>query len=130
MGYKPGKGLGKALQGIAAPVEAHVRKGRGAIGAYGPEKKTKVGELKLTTTKKVKDEKSEPEDEGKKQWSKKGHTKRYFFKSVEDVIEKGKKPDYIFYDSNKKASQVKVRILKYIQSFYIILLNKILFLGN
>lgn len=40
MGYQPGKGLGKDLQGIAQPVQAHKRSGRGAIGAYGPEKVT------------------------------------------------------------------------------------------
>jgi len=32
MGYQMGKGLGKDLQGISAPIVASVRKGRGAIG--------------------------------------------------------------------------------------------------
>ncbi|XP_070505533.1 septin-interacting protein 1 [Chironomus tepperi] len=106
MGYQPGKGLGKALQGISAPVEAHVRKGRGAIGLYGPEKKTKIAELK-PSTKKDDDKKDGKSEEFKRQWSKKGHKKRQF-KSVEDVIEKGKKPDYMLYDSGNKLSKVTV----------------------
>ncbi|CAO1370346.1 unnamed protein product [Diamesa hyperborea] len=106
MGYQPGKGLGKTLQGIAAPVEAHVRKGRGAIGAYGPEKKTAVGDLKMK--KSVDELKKDPESEDKKQWAKKGHKNRYFYKTVEDVIEKGKRPDYMLYDSTKKMSKVTV----------------------
>ncbi|TRY76202.1 hypothetical protein TCAL_11554 [Tigriopus californicus] len=37
MGYQVGKGLGKSLQGRSDIVEAHLRRGRGAIGAYGRE---------------------------------------------------------------------------------------------
>ncbi len=38
MGYEPGKGLGKNLQGISTPVEAKQRKGKAAIGFYGSER--------------------------------------------------------------------------------------------
>lgn len=38
MGFQPGKGLGKNLQGMTKPIETALRKGKGAIGYYGPEK--------------------------------------------------------------------------------------------
>ncbi|XP_065075830.1 septin-interacting protein 1 [Ochlerotatus camptorhynchus] len=105
MGYQPGKGLGKDLQGIAAPIQAHLRKGRGAIGAYGPEKKTVVMDQKL---KKEKEETKEiKEKDPGQQWRKDKHKGRYFYKSVEDVIEKGKRT-YTLFEKNSKLSNVKV----------------------
>lgn len=32
MGYQPSQGLGKKLQGVTVPIEANLKKGRGAIG--------------------------------------------------------------------------------------------------
>ncbi|XP_012225804.1 tuftelin-interacting protein 11 [Linepithema humile] len=90
MGFEPGKGLGKQLQGISAPVEAHLRKGRGAIGAYGPEKVPKIPE------KKKDDEKEEAKESKTKvsQWRKgdnSGKKKvRYCYRSVDQVLEDGK----------------------------------------
>lgn len=90
MGFEPGKGLGKNLQGIGAPVEAHLRKGRGAIGAYGPEKFAKIAEKK-------KEEVTEDakEQKGKTSQWRKGDTAgkkkvRYCYRSVDQVIEDGK----------------------------------------
>lgn len=108
MGFEPGKGLGKQLQGISTPVEAHLRKGRGAIGAYGPEKGPKVPEKK----------KEDEIDEGKEsktklsQWRKDGGTVKkkvnYVYRSVDQVLEDGKlKPNKKVRISNE-MSKVKV----------------------
>ncbi|KAL0110405.1 hypothetical protein PUN28_013796 [Cardiocondyla obscurior] len=89
MGFEPGKGLGKQLQGISAPVEAHLRRGRGAIGAYGPEKTPKIPEKK-------KDDDGEEAKESKSkvsQWRKGDSNKkkvRYVYRSVDQVLEDGK----------------------------------------
>jgi tuftelin-interacting protein 11 len=52
MGFQPGIGLSKDLQGIAAPVEAHLRRGRGTIGAYVLEKVQNVADFSQIQRKK------------------------------------------------------------------------------
>ncbi len=37
MGWEKGKGIGKEMQGRAVPVQALLRKGKGAVGMYGNE---------------------------------------------------------------------------------------------
>ncbi|KRT80050.1 hypothetical protein AMK59_8369, partial [Oryctes borbonicus] len=90
MGFQPGKGLGKDLQGISTPVEAHLRKGRGAIGAYGPEKTPTI-----VPKKEIKERVDIENLENKSKWKKNDMANkktRYYYKSVDDVIEKGKRP--------------------------------------
>ncbi|XP_059618137.1 septin-interacting protein 1 [Phlebotomus argentipes] len=99
MGYQPGKGLGKSLQGISTPVQAHVRKGRGAIGAYGPEKAATLADQK--PVKKIDEDEKEERDFKEKlsQWRRDETAKttklKYVYKSAQDVIEKGKKGPFI-----------------------------------
>jgi tuftelin-interacting protein 11 len=59
MGWEKGKGIGKDLQGRAVPVEATVRKGKAAVGMYGPESK----EVRLKQQQEQY-EKEENDDEG------------------------------------------------------------------
>lgn len=88
MGFQAGKGLGKDLQGINAPIEAHVRKGRGAIGAYGKEKKTAPAASLDPTVEKSKPDKQVTPRESK--WQKSGKVKQkveYKYVTAEEVLQ-------------------------------------------
>lgn len=109
MGYQPGKGLGKDLQGIAQPVQAHMRSGRGAIGAYGPEKRQTIGDGKGGKPKVDEDVKETIEFQEKmnhwrKDVPKSGKKSRYYYKSVQDVIDKGKSKNYLLSDRLRYGS--------------------------
>ncbi|XP_034100066.2 septin-interacting protein 1 [Drosophila albomicans] len=117
MGYEPGKGLGKDLQGISQPVQAHVRKGRGAIGAYGPEVAASIGGQGPGKQGRIEDEARESKESKEQQnkWRKGGgetrekHGKRYYYKSVEEVIAKGKKSDHLLGEKlSKRLGNVPV----------------------
>ncbi|XP_057669177.1 tuftelin-interacting protein 11 isoform X1 [Diorhabda carinulata] len=111
MGFQPGKGLGKDLQGISAPVEAHLRKGRGAIGAYGPEKSASIPKM-MDNTLKMEIENETDETKGESKWKKTeslSKKSRYYYRSVDDVIEKGKRPGaYRNLGNASELSKVKV----------------------
>jgi len=91
MGFQPGKGLGKALQGRTAIVEAHLRKGKGAIGAYGHEggrpKKEKLLDSDEEEEKQFKDKLNQWRT-GTAVGAKKKNVS-YVYKSVDDVLAEG-----------------------------------------
>lgn len=104
MGYEPGKGLGKDLQGISYPVEARIRKGRGAIGAYGPEISKNVSTMASADANSIPENKEFIMKLNK--WKKSVNTdvridksfKKYSYKTVEEVLEKSKSANFIFTD--------------------------------
>ncbi|KAK0075500.1 hypothetical protein PV325_006813 [Microctonus aethiopoides] len=106
MGFEPGKGLGKKLQGISAPVEAHLRRGRGAIGAYGPEKLAKIKDEDVKEEKAFKEKLSH--------WRKSTINKnkkeiKYQYRSVDEVLEDTKsRPNIKSSLGNNSMSKVKV----------------------
>lgn len=97
MGYEPGKGLGKSLQGITTPIEAKLRKGKGAIGLYGPEQPTMT--RAATTAQSLEAEKDESETKKhQRQWKKKsgeGQLKvKYIYKTADEVVQEGASKRY------------------------------------
>lgn len=84
--YRTGQGLGREGSGIAVPIEVSVRRGKGAIGAYGSEK--------VQDPRHFEDDEGKPEGRRtiihhKKQWRKTQGEEytTYQFKTVEEVLE-------------------------------------------
>ncbi|XP_036382847.1 tuftelin-interacting protein 11 [Megalops cyprinoides] len=92
MGYMPGKGLGKNAQGIVNPIEAKVRKGKGAVGAYGNERTQQSLQDFPVVDSEEEEEKEFQRELG--QWRREpgaGKKKpKYSYKTVEELKARGK----------------------------------------
>ncbi|XP_072046087.1 tuftelin-interacting protein 11-like [Amphiura filiformis] len=106
MGYIPGKGLGKANQGIVRPVEATKHKGKAAVGAYARDRPSRIPIIPESVDSDVEEEQEFQKELA--QWKKgpegKKQKLKYNYKTVEELKKSGvgeKRKD-------SKASKVKV----------------------
>lgn len=111
MGYQPGKGLGKNAQGIVAPIEAKVRKGKGAVGAYGNERTRQSLQDFPVVDSDEEEEKEFQKELG--QWRKDASagTKKkpkYSYRTVDELKAKGKLAGRSTVVSAGELAQVKV----------------------
>ncbi|TSM04900.1 Tuftelin-interacting protein 11 [Bagarius yarrelli] len=110
MGYVPGKGLGKNAQGIVNPIEAKVRKGKGAVGAYGNERTQQSIQDFPVVDSEDEEEKEFQRELG--QWRKEpgaGKKKpKYSFKTVEELKAHGKLSNKSMSQPAGELAQVKV----------------------
>ncbi|KAG7244007.1 hypothetical protein INR49_006168 [Caranx melampygus] len=112
MGYQPGKGLGKNAQGIINPIEAKVRKGKGAVGAYGNERTQQSLQDFPVVDSDEEEEKAFQKELG--QWRKDpaasaGKKKpKYSYKTVDELKAKGKLAGRSTAASAGELAQVKV----------------------
>ncbi|KAA8592292.1 hypothetical protein FQN60_017747 [Etheostoma spectabile] len=112
MGYQPGKGLGKNAQGIINPIEAKVRKGKGAVGAYGNERTQQSLQDFPVVDSEEEEEKEFQKELG--QWRKDpagsiGKKKpKYSYRTVDELKAKGKLAGRSTAASAGELAQVKV----------------------
>ncbi|KAG9354558.1 hypothetical protein JZ751_001271 [Albula glossodonta] len=110
MGYVPGTGLGKNAQGIVNPIEAKVRKGKGAVGAYGNERTQQSLQDFPVVDSEEEEEKEFQRELG--QWRREPGTgkkkPKYSYRTVEELKARGKVAGRSMTTPAGELAQVKV----------------------